>query len=311
MKLCFSRDDRRSDSGFGEVDERSLWSIGAYADVDSALRPAHYSADGGFDSAAHANVTEKIHPGTAGDDSQLNVLTQMTLERESIDDFVDRPITTDRQNRREPQLDCLTGELGGVALVTAAPNLSPHTMPSEESFGSSPAALCSAMAGGGINNGDKALTVLASHPSVLRSVILSYSERHSRGHARLAKQDQQELTEEAVTRITRVVRSLADDQVERGVELARPMHCDSCDREQAPAGSALYGTYKLCNDCLLDFTLQLASGRVANVAEFMTKKTEEPRSLPPSDLAGERDRSTMSVRQLHGRDKLMPSNEPC
>lgn len=127
----------------------------------------------------------------------------------------------------------------------------------------------------------------------------------------LAKQEQQELTEEATTRITRVIRSLADDRVERGVELTRPMHCDSCDVEKASAGAAIYGAYKLCNDCLLDFTIQLASGRVENVAGFMTKKTDEPGSSPPSDLLGSADRSSVKLKSLHGPDKLMPSNEPC
>jgi hypothetical protein len=132
-----------------------------------------------------------------------------------------------------------------------------------------------------------------------------------RERALLAKQDQQDLTQEAIGRITRVIRSLADDRVERGVELSRPMNCDSCDGVKPAAGSALYGSYKLCNDCLLDFTIELASGRVENVAQFMTKKTDGPESLPPSDLAGQRDRSGMSMKPLTGRDKLMPSNEPC
>ena len=92
------------------------------------------------------------------------------------------------------------------------------------------------------------------------------------------------------------------------------MNCDSCDLEKQSAGSALYGTYKLCNDCLLDFTLSLASGRAESVTDFMTKRTESPGSLPPpSDLADQRDRaSPYLARNPHpGTDKLMPSNEPC
>lgn len=86
------------------------------------------------------------------------------------------------------------------------------------------------------------------------------------------------------------------------------MHCDSCGLDKPPEGSALYGTYKLCNDCLLDFTLQLASGKVDNVADFMTKRDDE---LPPSDLESRLDRRAVSLQPLQGRDKLMPSNEPC
>jgi hypothetical protein len=127
----------------------------------------------------------------------------------------------------------------------------------------------------------------------------------------LPKQEQHELTQEAVTRITHVIHSLVDDRVDRGVDLSRPMHCDSCDYEKPSGGSALYGSYKLCNDCLLDFTIQLASGQVDNVADYMTRKSEGPEALPPSGLAGQRDRSSLAFKSLHGRDKLMPSNEPC
>lgn len=124
----------------------------------------------------------------------------------------------------------------------------------------------------------------------------------------MPRRETQELSEQAVDRITRVVRSLADDRVERGIELNRPMHCDSCDGEKPPAGSAVFGSYKLCNDCLLDFTLQLASGKVDNVADYMTRRDDE---LPPSDLDTHRDRRTAPFQSLTGRDKLMPSNEPC
>jgi hypothetical protein len=84
------------------------------------------------------------------------------------------------------------------------------------------------------------------------------------------------------------------------------MHCDSCDLDKPSAGSALYGPYKLCNDCLLDFTLSLASGRSENVADFMTKRDDTPQ---PSDLNG--PSGSISMRPpLQGRDKLIPSNEP-
>jgi hypothetical protein len=126
----------------------------------------------------------------------------------------------------------------------------------------------------------------------------------------LAKRDQQELSELALERITRVVRSLAEDRVERGVELSKPMHCDSCDQEKPSAGSSLYGVYKLCNDCLLDFTVALASGKVDTVADFMTRQVDDPGSLPPSDLSQRRDRRTVPLNPLPGREKLLPHHEP-
>lgn len=132
-----------------------------------------------------------------------------------------------------------------------------------------------------------------------------------RGWPVLAKREPVELSVESRDRIVRVVRSMAEDRIERGVELNRAMHCHSCDLEKPSAGSALYGAYRLCNDCLLEFTLALASGNVDNVAEFMTRTPGGSGALPPDDLSG-RDRQTIQqLNPLTGRDKLMPSNEPC
>jgi hypothetical protein len=127
----------------------------------------------------------------------------------------------------------------------------------------------------------------------------------------LPRREQQELTDQAVERITRVVRSLAEDRVERGVDLNRPMHCDSCAQEKASAGSSLFGHYKFCNDCLLEFTLALASGAVDSVDGFMTRPSDSDRSAPPSDFTPSRDAQAVSRSPLPARDKLMPHNEPC
>lgn len=125
----------------------------------------------------------------------------------------------------------------------------------------------------------------------------------------MSRQEQHELTERARERIVGVVRSLADDRVERGVDLGRAMHCDSCDQDKMPAGSTLYGAYRLCNDCLLDFTLALASGAVENVAEYMTRRSDDPVDLtPPTDLSAIRDRQSVASRP--SRDKLRPGPEP-
>jgi hypothetical protein len=119
----------------------------------------------------------------------------------------------------------------------------------------------------------------------------------------LPKRQQQELTELALERITNVVHSLTDDRVERGIELGRPMHCDSCDQEKPSAGSALYGEYRFCNDCLLDFTIALATGGVDSVTEFMTRRTDEAEP-GPSDYSSPRERPALV------KPKLMPRNEP-
>lgn len=89
------------------------------------------------------------------------------------------------------------------------------------------------------------------------------------------------------------------------------MRCDSCGAEKASAGSALYGAYKLCNDCLLEFTLDLASGEIGNVADFMTRRGDGTASLPEPGGPRERYSSTTSLNPLTPRDSLRPSNEPC
>lgn len=128
--------------------------------------------------------------------------------------------------------------------------------------------------------------------------------------ALLANHQQTELSELATERITRVVRSLADDRIERGVELGRPMHCHSCDLERPSAGSAQYGAYQFCNDCLLDFTLALAAGKAANAAEYMTRQPDGEYTSPAPDFSGHHERHSVK-NPLPGRDKLMPRNEPC
>lgn len=128
----------------------------------------------------------------------------------------------------------------------------------------------------------------------------------------MTETESSDLSLQAEERITEVVRSLADDHVDRGVDLNRPMRCDSCDVEKSPFGSSQYGAYALCNDCLLEFTLALANGDVENVAGYMTKRPEDSEEPPhastkPSLLEPRPLRSDVRTRG----EKLMPSKEPC
>lgn len=125
----------------------------------------------------------------------------------------------------------------------------------------------------------------------------------------MAQSDPNALSPSAEQRITDVVRGLIDDHVDRGVDLSRPMHCDSCDLEKSPLGSSQYGAYALCNDCLLEFTLMLARGDVENVAEYMTKRPDEESGLimpPPTHFETHTSHQVLPKRG----EKLMPSNEP-
>lgn len=124
----------------------------------------------------------------------------------------------------------------------------------------------------------------------------------------MARKPQFDLPESAITRITENVRSMTDDRVERGIDLSKAMECDSCASNKSAAGSSLYGAYKLCNDCLLEFTLALASGRVDTVVDFMTQRIDGPDG--PSGLDDGMNRQVSSRPSVAPRDKLMPSNEP-
>jgi hypothetical protein len=125
----------------------------------------------------------------------------------------------------------------------------------------------------------------------------------------VTESDRSDLSPAAEQRIGDVIRSLVDDHVDRGVDLGRPMRCDSCDLEKSPLGSSQYGAYALCNDCLLEFTLLLARGDIENVAEYMTKRPDDM-SLPTPPP--HRLESTSTHHPLPKRsEKLMPSNEPC
>lgn len=163
----------------------------------------------------------------------------------------------------------------------------------------------------GIENGNGTPRALRA---VLLGLTLCYTKlltRLKKGHILVPRKQGQELSELATERITKVVRSLADDRIERGVDLDRPMHCDSCAVEKPSPGSALYGAYKFCNDCLLEFTLALAAGTVDTAADFMTRQSDEPESIAPTDLPSPHERAYVSLNPLPGRDKLMPRNEPC
>ena len=124
----------------------------------------------------------------------------------------------------------------------------------------------------------------------------------------MAHAEHGEFSPEAERRITEVVRSLAEDKVDRGVDLSRPMRCDSCDSEKSPLGSSQYGAYALCNDCFLEFTILLARGEVDSVAQYMTKRPDDGPTLLDVPPASE----PTPVRSIpKRREKLMPSNEPC
>ena len=127
------------------------------------------------------------------------------------------------------------------------------------------------------------------------------------GMALLARKAQQELPDTTIERISQNIRSMVDDRVERGIDLSRTMRCDSCGQEKSPAGSSLYGAYKLCNECLIDLTVTLASGGADTVVDFMTRHVDGSGSPV---LGDDRDLTNIPRNSLQGRDKFMPSNEP-
>lgn len=121
----------------------------------------------------------------------------------------------------------------------------------------------------------------------------------------MATNDQQELSQEARDRITRSVRSLAEDRVERGLDVHRQFRCDNCGEMKEGAGASVYGAYKLCNDCLLDFSLRLAENKVGTIDDYMRRESD---GTPP-DFSPARDRP--SVPGTIPARGVLSSNEPC
>lgn len=95
--------------------------------------------------------------------------------------------------------------------------------------------------------------------------------------------------------------------MERGVDIARPFRCDNCGEVKSGAGSAKYGEYKLCNDCLLDFTVALATNRTSGISEYMRRDTGD--ALPPTDWNEGRVQTNVPG-PVANREQLLPRNEP-
>jgi hypothetical protein len=124
----------------------------------------------------------------------------------------------------------------------------------------------------------------------------------------LKRTDRIDLTPEAEQRITSVVRGLVHDKVERGIDLNRPMRCDSCNAEKSPYGSSQYGQYALCNDCLLEFTILLARGVIDSVDDYMISRPDESlRAENTSPLTNEPVAAPSLPRR---REKFVPRSEP-
>jgi hypothetical protein len=303
---------RRSETGFGEVDKQSREWFGERSEVDKAFLAPYNATYGGSHAAPDICVSGEIHSGTCGYHSDSHIHSHDAIQVQRVHYLMQGTVSADGEECRVPGLESAMRLYCTVSRLAGREHLDRDFMRAQSSLDGPPGTQRAAARGRRIDNCGYPLTFVRADSPTLLSDILSYLFVTMRGWAILAKREPIELSEESRGRIVRVVRSMADDRVERGVELNRAMHCHSCDQEKSAAGSALYGAYRLCNDCLLEFTLALASGTVDSVAEFMTRTPGGSGALPPSDLDGGRDRpSIQQLNPLSGRDKLMPSNEPC
>jgi len=100
------------------------------------------------------------------------------------------------------------------------------------------------------------------------------------------------LTMDQTAAITAVMRLFAEEDLAKGVPPNQRMRCDRCEMPKPLPGFVGYSTYKLCNDCSIEYELARAEGEVSTIEEFIPsgkiislnsrRRSEKQRRLPSS-----------------------------
>ncbi len=80
------------------------------------------------------------------------------------------------------------------------------------------------------------------------------------------------LSETQKKEITRRVRQLAVKHLQMGVSTGTLIICRACGYARPLIGATCYGKYRLCNDCTLEYELDMASGEVRDIETFIALK---------------------------------------
>lgn len=85
-------------------------------------------------------------------------------------------------------------------------------------------------------------------------------------HVRTRKQP---LTPRQREAIREAMRTLVDEDLDRGADLTPVATCAACARSSVLFGSVLYDGVRLCNSCATEYELRRAEGRVESIEEFI------------------------------------------
>lgn len=76
--------------------------------------------------------------------------------------------------------------------------------------------------------------------------------------------------EEIIEEMQQVVAQMVIDDLEENPEIANEyFECDCCGKNKSMAGSIGYGTYRLCNDCVLLAETGFALGKFTDIQALM------------------------------------------
>ncbi len=79
----------------------------------------------------------------------------------------------------------------------------------------------------------------------------------------------QPLTPRQREAIREAMRTLVDEDMERGPDERALATCAACSRTPVLLGSVLYNGVRLCNGCATEYELARAEGRVESIEEFV------------------------------------------
>lgn len=69
--------------------------------------------------------------------------------------------------------------------------------------------------------------------------------------------------------IREAMRTLVDEDLERGVNPRSEMGCPACGERRSIAGAVAYEGVQLCNECATAYELRRAEGDVESLGEFI------------------------------------------
>jgi len=75
--------------------------------------------------------------------------------------------------------------------------------------------------------------------------------------------------------ITERIRSLRLEHMRAGISTQTMVICDNCRKVKPLVGSARYGPYRLCNDCVLGYELAKAVGDIKSIDDFILAEARQ------------------------------------